>query len=488
MPPTDHRSVGELLGEADRMSRQLLWDVSGADAAPLVRTWGEVVEAASDLWAAIPGRSAAGYGADPMARLDALAHAMHRSRLAGGWPGDGPTDERAVVIAEMLIRAANLVTRHGQEVPMRRPDVRADAEAARRQTMHILFTGAHAVGVALHQFGRDERRAVCDGARPRPLHPTAHPYALGRTARWVRRFETQERHASAYLHAPGHRDSAVQATTEPWQRDRLAHALAGWEVNAHRAMSGRPWAADVLMVCRTQAVIATGSLVLLDAARATGHLAADAGNVEKGLTALETMQSTWVQLGTRWADLVSPGSRTEATVVHAAGEFRAALQDAAHGQQGWLPACAIADRIDLLGAVNAVQDALSSAVEMALTVGRLSASPGLQGPARPLSTRAHADAEIEVEAGLRASEDVVWVAPRDVQRNCAVALPEPVQQNLITAARRTYDASEAAANILSPLSTSGAAAPTDRTAVEETGAGLRPPHRGARVAPIAIAL
>jgi hypothetical protein len=51
----DARSVGELLLDADFSARQVLMDVTGEDAPAMLRTWGEVVQSASELWP--PSRS-----------------------------------------------------------------------------------------------------------------------------------------------------------------------------------------------------------------------------------------------------------------------------------------------------------------------------------------------------------------------------------------------------------------------------------------------
>ena len=54
MTGADGRSVGELLLDADHTARELLIDAPDLDAAVVLRTWGEVVETATDLWAALP--------------------------------------------------------------------------------------------------------------------------------------------------------------------------------------------------------------------------------------------------------------------------------------------------------------------------------------------------------------------------------------------------------------------------------------------------
>ena len=54
MTGRDKRSVGELLLESDHIARAILMDVDEMDAAMMLRTWGEVVQAAGELWQALP--------------------------------------------------------------------------------------------------------------------------------------------------------------------------------------------------------------------------------------------------------------------------------------------------------------------------------------------------------------------------------------------------------------------------------------------------
>ena len=95
----DERSVGELLLDADFTTRQALMDVTGEDAPAMLRTWGEVVQSASELWATLPqpirGTTSPIDGVT-MQRLETMSQAMHRTQVRQGWPGDGPADERQI--------------------------------------------------------------------------------------------------------------------------------------------------------------------------------------------------------------------------------------------------------------------------------------------------------------------------------------------------------------------------------------------------------
>ena len=136
----DARSVGELLLDADFTTRQALMDVTGEDAPAMLRTWGEVVQSAAELWASLPepvrGATSPIDGAT-MARLESMSQAMHRTQVRQGWPGDGPADERLLHVSETLTRAADLIGRRGGHIRPTDTAVSADLDAARMRIMHL---------------------------------------------------------------------------------------------------------------------------------------------------------------------------------------------------------------------------------------------------------------------------------------------------------------------------------------------------------------
>jgi len=94
----DRRSVGELLVECEHVAREALWDVDQIRAGTMLRTWGEVIQSATDLWHALPANTPpdpitgvrAKDGADiTMDRLQAMTTALHRSIRGQPWPGEG---------------------------------------------------------------------------------------------------------------------------------------------------------------------------------------------------------------------------------------------------------------------------------------------------------------------------------------------------------------------------------------------------------------
>jgi hypothetical protein len=157
MTGVDQRSVGELLLEADHISRGVLMDVGCMDAANMLRTWGEVVQAADELWRAMPsttpptpgtGRRIPDLADLTMQQLQAMTAAHHR-RHRTGWPGEGPADERHLEIADCFARAEDLITRHRTPEPPLNAVELADLAAARTRIMHALYVGSHGVNVAV---------------------------------------------------------------------------------------------------------------------------------------------------------------------------------------------------------------------------------------------------------------------------------------------------------------------------------------------------
>ena len=155
MSGRDHRSVGELLLDADHTARDVLMDAGDLDAAAMLRTWGEAVQTAEELWSALPSAPSAASptqrpaAADTMAQVAAMTAALDRGIRRGPWPGTGPTDARLQAIADGFARAADLIHRHGPPGPSSDPAVRADADAARTRIIHTLYIASHGVRLAV---------------------------------------------------------------------------------------------------------------------------------------------------------------------------------------------------------------------------------------------------------------------------------------------------------------------------------------------------
>ena len=113
MPTPDRRTVGELLADSDSLARETLLDRSADHSAAMVRTWGQVVDAAARLWAVLPPAAPVRRSEpDLMPRLRQMANGIAASTSAGHWPGPGATDQRLLQITHNLSRARILVERY----------------------------------------------------------------------------------------------------------------------------------------------------------------------------------------------------------------------------------------------------------------------------------------------------------------------------------------------------------------------------------------
>lgn len=441
MTTRDQRSVGEMLFDVDSLARQLLMDVSGDDAGTLLRSWPTMVAAAADLWASLPaGRPAVDEPDHVITRLSAQAATVEAS-LSGrkAWPGQGPSDPRINQMTHNLATAATLVRRYRAELPHAHSEAHRDLEAARTRIVHGLHLAAHAVTVALHEHGRDRVNDARDAGRPLQLAMHHSPYAVAPMGAWIDRMSASETTARSYLTG---RLQALTGEAIPPGDDpgRLARALAAWDIQCHRALARDPAPSDVLLITRTQGLIAGASMVLVDAATTASVLDPS----DRLVPAIAEAGRAWNDLASRWGDLAPPGARLEESLVRATAEVRAAYRQITHDTTTLAATEVIAARPGLPQATGATLRAIEAGPELAHVVAEKADTPDLMGPAQALSRRAHN----VVEAGLAtppAEGDVVWVSPADILARRAVPVPQPVRDALRSASSATASAASTAA-------------------------------------------
>lgn len=453
----DVRTVGEMLQDVDFLARRLLFDVTGDEAAQLIRGWPGVVAAADQLWDAMPRRSSAAVdllrnaisrsgsaaaaepGSQAMDRLRAVTDGMAQSLETARWPADVGQDDRLAQIAATLGRAAVLVQRYGHEVDMSRPHARRDLDAAQTRIMHSLYASAHAIGVALHQRRRDHGDDAA--AAGEPDRQGRRPDGL---QGWLQRIARCETIAGDYVH--GRYPQALTGEAAPAMDDptRLQRALVTWDIQAHRTLARDPAPAHLVQAIHTQEVICATAVVLIDAADRAGTLPSPS-SVDRLLPTIEHAGRAWSSLASRWADLVPPGARRDPALGRAAGEVRAACRELSHDKNTLASPDTIASRPGLPRAVTALLESLEAAPELAQVVGEHAKNPDLTGPARALSRRAHNDVEAAAALSPDTDTDVVWVSPRDVLANRLVPLPRPVADGLRSASDSALAACAAAA-------------------------------------------
>ena len=431
MPAPDRRTVGELLTDSDALARETLLDPSPDHAAGMVRSWGELVGSAAELWAVLPSGLTGPSGLDPMERLRGVGQAIGRSVAAGHWPGQGPADERLTQIADSLSRARNLVDRSGRPPQPTTLRMQAGSLDAHRQVMHMLYVAAHGTTVALSGYVADLQRRLEVGARRRqPLAERPTALEITEAEGMIARFDGFEQLAAAYLagQPPTAANPAEVSAAAPAKR--LETALGAWQVQVHRTLADNPDPADLVRVARVQALISTTAGIITEAATRKGDI--DSEIVERLAPALEGNQVAWSRAAKRWGELTSPASRTDPALVAAASEVRAAIAATATNQAGWATPEQLAIRVDLPTAVNTLHLAIVASVDIGYVVRDTAADhPGLTAPARTIGMRSRGEAEIAIEQGETRFEGVSWTTPRQVATNQLIPLPEPARRGLI---------------------------------------------------------
>lgn len=184
MSENDARSIGELLLDSKHIARGVLMDVDELDGRMMLRTWGELVQSAGDLWQALPKTTRNPLGGDVrepgdalMEQLQGISRTMLRTHQ-GNWPGDGPTDPRLLQISGNLLKASERVTHRRDDVHPMRPEVREDLSAAKARLLHTLYIASHGVNVALGRDATSPASGPKNGTSPQTI-PSSAPDGPG---------------------------------------------------------------------------------------------------------------------------------------------------------------------------------------------------------------------------------------------------------------------------------------------------------------------
>lgn len=444
---TDQRSVGELLFDVDRQARLLLIDVTEDDVAQLLHAWPALVSAAVNLWRALPRLAGSvAVTTTPIERVAQISDSISRRLTTSSWPPPTAPDPRLRDMAHTLDQAASLVERFADHVPLSDAG-REDLEAARARIMHSLYVAAHAVTVSLVQHGRTRHDQAAATRRPlaRPADQT--PYAVAPTTEWVRRMAAAEAAAAGFA-AHGRLPALLngEQRVPPADTSRLTRALARWDVQAHRGLVCPGWRDNMVLITRTQALIAGTAMVLVDAAAAVGKLDPS----PRLGPALGRAGAAWSDLGSRWDDLTPVNVRPSPQLLLAAGEIRAATRELTHDGATMAGQDTMASRPGHHQGLAAVLHALEHADELGLAIAEKATTPGLTGRARAMSIRAHNDIEAVRDAAPR-DGDVVWVSPEAILAKRVVEAPPPVIAGLRAASQAVVDAAMAAGVVASPV-------------------------------------
>jgi hypothetical protein len=249
-------------------------------------------------------------------------------------------------------------------------DGQASPTTANTQVLHALYVAAHATAVALTGYERGLQHRLEAGARRRqPLVERPTALEVESAGGMIARFDAIEELAAGFLAAARQIDATDQpATGRRRPTVRIAAALAAWEIQAYQTLASHPDPADLVRVARVQALIATTTVVVGEAAARRGEI--DAGVIDRLTPALEKAQLAWNRSARRWAELTTAASRTDPALVEAAGQLRTAIRAAVANQTGWATPEQIAGRIDLPATALTLHRSLVAGVELAHVTAR----------------------------------------------------------------------------------------------------------------------
>ncbi|NLD76304.1 MAG: hypothetical protein GX643_06530 [Acidimicrobiales bacterium] len=429
--PTDQRSVEELLRDCDILARNLLWD-HDADSNARLRTFGEVVESAIDLWNAIPTQV-------PDQRLDgihAATLALHRSIASDRtWPGLGPPDITMEEISANLTRAADLISSRRLPGIDLSPAGEHTAEAMRVRTLHILHLTTHATMLAAQ-------------ARIKDIHDHVPSHTLTGQARL------------AHAQRSGHRIAAIEGdlarlidlqwptginTGQPPDKPeptRLDTALARWDVQAHRSLAASPTLATMLAIANTQADLTFLNLHITRAAVEDGTINGDDYQT-RIQPALEHLHTSWTTLQRGFAELIGSHREIDPDLRLTMTELRAAVREISHDHANLASPHLLAQRLDLEHALKALQHTTSIGLNLAYLTREAIDTGHVTVAARPALLQAMASAAPVPDGG--------WINPRDLLSNRDVTPPTPVNTRLLALNANVIDASTSADSATSTL-------------------------------------
>lgn len=400
-------SPGELMDQANILARDLLYEAPDLDGRTMLRTWGEVVEAAGALWRQLPARSDLGGRIDVMDQLERSARSLHSVVNTGSKEVDPTLQE----IGRLISRAADVIEDSDVNRPTRRWTAAQlnDAFAARVSLVHTVYVSAHAVAVALAEDAVDER-----------LGRAPYVYTVS-AAQLCQRIATVEELTCTYLdgHYPGAYDRRHRP---PVDHDRLGAAVSAWDVHAQRLLTRQPTTADMVTIAATLAATAAAARHLWAAAAATGHVDPDRLRHEIS-PALETMVERWGASHTLWKTLRHPREQTDPTMHEATRELKAAMNELAW--DGAAPATTevIASRADPAVVVRALR-------RLQATVAGVSQTFEEAGRTAQFDVNPRTAVKLVKEKHFAPGDKTAVVPPKAVVHGTPVPLPRELRSRL----------------------------------------------------------
>jgi hypothetical protein len=366
----------ELLREASRAVRSIMWDVTALDGPALAAAWPAFAAHARQALSAVPVPG-------PATRL--LIH-----RLAGprprpnrwGPPVDATPDPHLVRAGQAMATVADLLTRHA--APPTSVEAGRDADLARGRIVECLLVGAHATALGLREHASRLQPALAGIAFDRPdTRLAVNGARQAQSRRLASDLDILEAHTAHYL--------ARQPSPEPGRGpehfvdpDRLPQALANWEVTALRMLhAGPPSVRDLAGVARAEQALLVHTMVILNAAaRASVFEPEDFDRQIR--PRLENAQAAWGDVAASWPAQMTTPAPPSLAGVQASAQLHAALNEITRDGNGWAAPALIAEHVHLADVAGLLRDAVAAS-----------------------GSRAERFAELPSE--LRAREEITWV-------------------------------------------------------------------------------
>ena len=350
-------SVGELLDEADREVRSILWDITELDGPALAASWPRFMESAHDALVTLQP-------IDTQAKLLVLSAEGPGPRPhRWGRPVDVAPDPRMERATTALRDVAELVGRHAGGWAGAAPD----AEHCRRRVSATMYCAAHAARTGLREHAQQRQPARPGVAFIRPSEALVVPglqrIQLPRLISAIEALEAQaERLVTRNLRFFGGSPTPHGGSDSP--AHNLAEVLARWEITSRRLLAAEvPSVADLAGIATTQSAMMANAEAILRAAAVVG--AADADAVSRAHPMLSAAQAAWSATAASWSGFGTVGRGPDPGGAQASTEVLRALHEITRDSNGWADPAAIASRCELPATIEAIGHAVTSGERLA---------------------------------------------------------------------------------------------------------------------------
>ena len=374
-------TVQELLQDASREVRSIMWDIPALDGPGLAAAWPAFAAHARDALSAVPV---------PDAGTRLLIHRAAGPRYSPNRWGpriDAEPDPHLIRAGQALAAVAQLLRRHAS--PPRSPEARHDADVVCRRIAEALFVGSHATALGLTEHATRLRPARPGIAFEQPgVRLAVNGATLAQSRRLASELATLEAHTAHYLARPTGR--GPRSRPEHFvDHDRLPQALAQWEITAMRVLHAQPPSVrDLAGIAHTEQALLVHAAVILEAAARAAVI--DPRDFDHQIRPrLQDTQAAWGDVAATWPAQMTTPMPPSLAGVEASAQLHRALGEITRDGNGWAAPALIAERVHLVDVGGLLRDAVaasgSRAERFADLPSELTRAGHLHAPARLLA-------------------------------------------------------------------------------------------------------